>query len=136
MHPRESVLVSSPERATRMRCPRSRDALCSAPGPGADVYGRRPSVIVGLMDYGHLGPRLDARPLFAPELAALLGTLRALPPDAWWLEAVPGWTVHDVAAHLLGDCYGRLSRGRDGYGAGPTPSAGEPLPRFIDRLNQ
>jgi uncharacterized protein (TIGR03083 family) len=87
------------------------------------------------MDCAHLGPQLDARPLFAPELAALLGTLRALRPEEWHLEAVPGWTVHDVAAHLLGDCYGRLSRGRDGHRAGPAPAADEPLPRFIDRLN-
>lgn len=88
------------------------------------------------MDGAHLGPRLDARPHFAPELAELLRTLRALGPQDWQRPAVPGWTVHDVTAHLLGDCYGRLSGGRDGYRDGPAPAADEPLPRYIDRMNQ
>jgi hypothetical protein len=48
-----------------------------------------------------LGPRIDARPLFGPELEAFLGLLRGLRAPDWRRITVPGWTVHDVAAHLL-----------------------------------
>ncbi len=65
-----------------------------------------------------LGPPIDARPLFVPEHAALIATLRELTPADWGREAVPGWSVRDVAAHVLGDCYGRLARHRDGQGEG------------------
>ncbi|MFE7115172.1 maleylpyruvate isomerase family mycothiol-dependent enzyme [Streptomyces sp. NPDC057654] len=87
---------------------------------------------------GHswLGPPIDARALFAPEHAALIATLRALAPADWRKEAVPGWTVRDLAAHLLGDCYGRLSRDRDGHADGPAFAAGETLEAFIHRINQ
>lgn len=94
------------------------------------------SATLDLMDCSHLGRPRDARPLFAPELAALLQTLRDLTPEGWRAEAVPGWTVRDVAAHLLGDCYGRLGRDRDGHRDGPAPAPGEALPRFLDRINQ
>ncbi|MEV0262509.1 maleylpyruvate isomerase family mycothiol-dependent enzyme [Streptomyces sp. NPDC050617] len=87
---------------------------------------------------GHswLGPPIDARALFAPEHAALIATLRGLAPADWREEAVPGWTVRDLAAHLLGDCYGRLSRDRDGHRDGPAFAAGETLETFIHRINQ
>ena len=29
----------------------------------------------------------------------------------------PGWSVHDLAAHILGDEVGQLSMGRDGFQA-------------------
>ncbi|MEU7040545.1 maleylpyruvate isomerase family mycothiol-dependent enzyme [Streptomyces varsoviensis] len=83
-----------------------------------------------------LGAPIDARPLFAPEHAALMATLRGLTPDEWRAEAVPGWTVRDLAAHLLGDFYGRLSRDRDGHQEGPGFAAGETLEAFIHRINQ
>ncbi len=83
-----------------------------------------------------IGPPIDVRPLFAPEQAALMTTLRGLAPADWRAEAVPGWTVRDLAAHLLGDFYGRLSRDRDDHQAGPAPMAGEPLEAFIHRINQ
>jgi hypothetical protein len=53
-----------------------------------------------------LGAPIDARPLFAPEQAALMTTLRGLAPADWAKEALPGWTVRDLAAHVLGDFYG------------------------------
>ncbi|WP_067964624.1 maleylpyruvate isomerase family mycothiol-dependent enzyme [Nocardiopsis trehalosi] len=90
----------------------------------------------GVVGYGHLGPPIDARPLFTPEHTELIATLRALGPADWEREAVPGWTVRDVAAHVLGDCYGRLARDRDGHGGGPAPAPGEPLEGFIHRVNQ
>ncbi|WP_369266020.1 maleylpyruvate isomerase family mycothiol-dependent enzyme [Streptomyces harbinensis] len=87
-------------------------------------------------EISRLGAPIDARPLFAAEHAALLATLRALRPDDWRAEAVPGWSVRDLAAHLLGDCYGRLARDRDGHRDGPAPAPGETLEAFIHRANQ
>ncbi|GAA2080737.1 maleylpyruvate isomerase family mycothiol-dependent enzyme [Streptomyces albiaxialis] len=89
-----------------------------------------------MKDLSRLGPPIDAGPLFAPEHAALMATLRALRPEEWRAEAVPGWTVRDVAAHLLGDFYGRLARDRDGHQEGPAPEPGEALEAFIHRINQ
>jgi uncharacterized protein (TIGR03083 family) len=61
-------------------------------------------------------PRIDTLHLFPGERAALLGVLGALSPAEWELPtACPGWSVKDVAAHLLGDDIGRLSWGRDSY---------------------
>ncbi|MFJ5993968.1 maleylpyruvate isomerase family mycothiol-dependent enzyme [Streptomyces sp. NPDC092370] len=79
-----------------------------------------------------LGAPIDARPLFGPELQALLGLLRGLRPAEWERIAVPGWTVHDVAAHLLGDYRARL-----GLREPPAPFApGETLEAFVHRANQ
>ncbi|KOT57936.1 MULTISPECIES: maleylpyruvate isomerase family mycothiol-dependent enzyme [Streptomyces] len=83
-----------------------------------------------------LGTPIDARPLFAPEHAALMATVRGLAPADWGREAVPGWTVRDLVAHLLGDFYGRLSRDRDGHREGPAFAPGETLEAFIHRINQ
>ncbi|WLW57342.1 maleylpyruvate isomerase family mycothiol-dependent enzyme [Streptomyces sp. YU58] len=78
-----------------------------------------------------LGDPIDARPLFGPELEALLGTLRGLRPDDWCRTALPRWTVQDVAAHILGDYHGRLGRGsRTAFAPGET------LEAFIHRTNQ
>lgn len=70
------------------------------------------------------------------ERRALLDVLATLSPEQWSAPtACKGWTVHDVAAHLLGVHLGRLSRIRDGYEplrCGP----GETLPTFLDRINQ
>ncbi|KUL25935.1 maleylpyruvate isomerase family mycothiol-dependent enzyme [Streptomyces regalis] len=87
-------------------------------------------------DDSWLGPPIDARPFFAPEHTALITTLRALAPADWAREAVPGWSVRDVAAHLLGDCYGRLARHRDGHQEGPAFAPGETLEAYIHRVNQ
>ncbi|MFI7321899.1 maleylpyruvate isomerase family mycothiol-dependent enzyme [Streptomyces venezuelae] len=90
----------------------------------------------GVPDHSWLGSPIDARPLFAREHAALMDTLRGLSPADWGKEAVPGWTVRDVAAHLLGDFYGRLGRDRDGHRGGPAFAPGETLEAFIHRINQ
>lgn len=65
-----------------------------------------------------------------------MATLRGLAPADWGQEAVPGWSVHDLVAHLLGDFYGRLGRDRDGHRGGPAPAPGETLEGFIHRINQ
>jgi uncharacterized protein (TIGR03083 family) len=52
-----------------------------------------------------------------PELLdTLLDLLHQLSPNEWQQPtACTGWSVHDVALHLLGDDVGMLSRRRDGY---------------------
>lgn len=52
--------------------------------------------------------------LFEPMLDQLLQLLRQLSEREWNL-ATPcaGWTVKDIALHLLGGEIGQLSRGRD-----------------------
>jgi uncharacterized protein (TIGR03083 family) len=94
------------------------------------------SCLNDLPGFSWLGAPIDARALFAPEQAALMATLRGLVPADWGKEAVPGWTVRDLAAHLLGDFYGRLARDRDGYQQGPSFAPGETLEAFIHRTNQ
>ncbi|MFI9771660.1 maleylpyruvate isomerase family mycothiol-dependent enzyme [Streptomyces sp. NPDC052415] len=81
-----------------------------------------------------LGEPIDARSLFGPELASLLDLLRGLRSDEWSRTAVPGWTVADLAAHILGDYYGRLGWSTAGHQR--TMAAGETLEAFIHRVNQ
>lgn len=86
-------------------------------------------------DISWLGPPIDVRPLFAPQQEAFAGLLRGLTPAQWERSTIcPGWDVKDIAAHVLGDHIGRLSRHRDGY-APPRPRVGETLPVFLDRFN-
>ncbi|MBU3862728.1 maleylpyruvate isomerase family mycothiol-dependent enzyme [Streptomyces sp. 4503] len=82
-----------------------------------------------------LGSPIDARSLFAPEQAALMATLRGLASADWGKEAVSGWTVRDLAAHILGDFCGRLARDRDGHQDGPGFALGETPEAFIHRIN-
>ncbi|MFB7208822.1 maleylpyruvate isomerase family mycothiol-dependent enzyme [Streptomyces sp. NPDC056255] len=86
---------------------------------------------------GHswLGAPIDVRSLFAPEQAALMTMLRGLASADWGKAAVPGWTVRDLAVHILGDFYGRLARDRDGHRDGPGPAPDETLEAFIHRIN-
>jgi uncharacterized protein (TIGR03083 family) len=54
--------------------------------------------------------------LFPETLDALLDLLTSLPPDDWQQPTVcAGWTVKDIAQHLLGGEIGILSRKRDHY---------------------
>jgi uncharacterized protein (TIGR03083 family) len=87
-------------------------------------------------EFSWLGTPIDARFLFAPERAELLTYLHGLSPANWHEEAVPGWTVRDLTAHVLGDDYFRISRDRDGYQEGPAFAPGETLEAFIHRINQ
>jgi uncharacterized protein (TIGR03083 family) len=78
---------------------------------------------------------LDIAHLLGPERARLLQLLRGLPEEAWTLPTpCPGWDVHSLAAHLLGDDLGRLGRSRDGW-VDTGPPDGEGMVPFIDRLN-
>jgi uncharacterized protein (TIGR03083 family) len=69
-------------------------------------------------------PPIDTLPLYPGERSALLELLRDLSASDWEAPTVcSGWSVKDVAAHLLGDDIGRLSWGRDGY-VNPAFAAG------------
>ena len=80
--------------------------------------------------------------LFREERAALLELLSSLADEEWGRPTVcPGWSAKDIAAHLLGDDIGRLSRGRDAFaGATFVPSGGRSfeaeLLAFINRQNE
>ncbi|WP_217238469.1 maleylpyruvate isomerase family mycothiol-dependent enzyme [Streptomyces sp. AC555_RSS877] len=85
-------------------------------------------------DLAWLGEPTDARPLFGPELASLLDLLRGLRRSEWSRTAVPDWTVHDLAAHILGDYHGRLGWSSESHTR--AMAAGETLEAFIHRVNQ
>ncbi|XVQ10536.1 maleylpyruvate isomerase family mycothiol-dependent enzyme [Spirillospora sp. CA-255316] len=88
-----------------------------------------------MIDTSWLGPAIDVRPLFAGQHAAFIGALRGLGDDEWDRPTVcPGWSVKDVAAHVLGDHAGRLSMFRDGHRV-LAPRDGEAFTAFIDRIN-
>jgi uncharacterized protein (TIGR03083 family) len=54
--------------------------------------------------------------LFPDERAALLDVLRSLDAEQWERPTVcAGWSVGDIARHLVADDLGRLSRERDDY---------------------
>jgi uncharacterized protein (TIGR03083 family) len=79
--------------------------------------------------------------LFAPALQSLLSLLRDLSAEEWQAPTVcPGWTVKDVAAHLLGVDVGNLSIRRDGFRDTSTPHPAdqtwEASVAFLATLNQ
>ncbi|HEY5247957.1 MAG TPA: maleylpyruvate isomerase N-terminal domain-containing protein, partial [Dermatophilaceae bacterium] len=91
-------------------------------------------------------PAVDVRPLLGQERADLVAFLRTLTPADWDRRtAVPGWTVRDIALHILGDDLGWLSRGRDGERSGRLDprgdyrdfvhALGEKNQRFVDGLS-
>jgi uncharacterized protein (TIGR03083 family) len=80
--------------------------------------------------------------LFPEEREALLRLLASFSAPKWDLLTVcPGWSVKDIAAHLLADDLGRLARGRDAYApaafipSGPENVEGQLL-EFINRQNE
>jgi uncharacterized protein (TIGR03083 family) len=79
--------------------------------------------------------RTDARPLL-PRLRVELTALLAGLESADWARptACPGWSVHDLAAHLLGVELGNVSVRRDRWGLGPGD--GEDLDTWLNRFNQ
>jgi len=85
-------------------------------------------------------PHLDTAALFAPLGRELLSLLGGLLPADWERPTVcPGWTVRDVAAHLLDTALRRISAGRDGHRPpgppAPITSYGE-LVAFLNGLNR
>jgi uncharacterized protein (TIGR03083 family) len=76
--------------------------------------------------------------LFPEERSRLLDLLLGLTPDQWQAEtSCPGWSVKDIAAHVLGDDLNNLSGGRDGYRDAWFEAAGwDDLVAFINRRNE
>jgi hypothetical protein len=88
-----------------------------------------------MTDTSWLGPAIDVRPLPTEHQAAFIDLLRGLGAHEWDRATVcPGWSVKDVAAHVLGDQVGRLSIHRDGFHV-LRPRDGEVFSAFLDRIN-
>jgi uncharacterized protein (TIGR03083 family) len=86
-------------------------------------------------------PPIDVRDLFPAERQALLQLLSDLTDDQWATPTVcPGWTVKDVALHVLGVDLGNLAVQRDGFidasAAGPCGDEWEALVAFVADLNE
>lgn len=75
--------------------------------------------------------------LFPELLQHLLSLLDSL-TDAEWQSAttLPGWTVKDIAQHLLGGDVGNLSRRRDNFQLPVTINGWEDIVAFVNRLNE
>jgi len=75
--------------------------------------------------------------LFPEILDRLLELLSSLSTEDWERPtACEGWSVKDVALHLLGDDIGNLSRKRDAYSPAGEPIEGwDELVSLINRLN-
>jgi uncharacterized protein (TIGR03083 family) len=73
---------------------------------------------------------------FAEMRAQLLTLLNSLTPEEWETPTVcEGWTVKDVALHMLGDDIGVLSRLRDGYSLSVNINGWGDLVTFINNIN-
>lgn len=83
----------------------------------------------------------DLRPLFPRERAALLEVLRSLSPDEWQLPTLcDGWSIHDIALHLLNGDLRFIASHRDGYRSPHGPSVQPPYGRaevtaLVDEIN-
>ncbi|GAA0238305.1 maleylpyruvate isomerase family mycothiol-dependent enzyme [Cryptosporangium japonicum] len=85
------------------------------------------------MDFGR---PIDVRPLFPVERAELLALLGTLDEDAWHAPTpCPGWSVHDLVAHVVHDYLRRLSGGRDGWTGGWIPVPDAELGPVLNRAN-
>ncbi|HET9494063.1 MAG TPA: maleylpyruvate isomerase family mycothiol-dependent enzyme [Chloroflexia bacterium] len=74
--------------------------------------------------------------LFDDERAVLISLLSGLSAEEWERPtACAGWSVKDVALHILGGDLGNISRRRDGF-AGTSPAPGEDLVTFLNRFNE
>src|SRR5256885_5814581 len=82
--------------------------------------------------------RVQTLHLFEPERAALLDVLGELSPREWGAATVcPGWTVKDIAAHLVGDDLGIVARWRDGEtAASVADTSWEALVAAINERNE
>ena len=87
------------------------------------------------MMFDHLQP-LDVVHLFPEMRAELLRILRDLPDEEWQLPtACEGWSVKDVALHILADDIGYLSRHRDNDGITFVTESFEELVELINQHN-
>jgi uncharacterized protein (TIGR03083 family) len=74
---------------------------------------------------------------FAPLRERLLSLLAELDEDEWGRPtAAPGWSVKDVATHLLGGDVSILSRHRDSFSSPQKLESYSDLVELVDRLNR
>jgi uncharacterized protein (TIGR03083 family) len=79
--------------------------------------------------------RVDARPLLPQLRGELTSLLADLSGEDWSrATACPGWSVHAVAAHLLGVELGNVSVRRDAWALGPGER--EDLDTWLNAFNQ
>ena len=76
--------------------------------------------------------------LFPGLLHELIDVLEQLKPREWALPTpCPGWSVHDVVAHILGGEFSQLSIGRDGHLGGLIdPYSWDGLVKGLNDLNE
>lgn len=75
--------------------------------------------------------------LFPEILDELIGLLTGLSAEEWSKPtACPGWSVKDVALHLLGVEVGNLSRRRDGHALDVSLASWEELVTFVNDWNR
>jgi uncharacterized protein (TIGR03083 family) len=81
---------------------------------------------------------VDVRDRFEPERSALLDVLEGLTPRDWDAATIcPGWTVKDLAAHLVGDDMGIVARWRDDHVSGSIATdSWDELVAEINRRNE
>src|SRR5262245_41299737 len=92
-----------------------------------------------------MSARTPLTPLFTAELFRPLGErllelLGGLTPMDWAKPTIaPGWSVHDVAAHLLDTAWRRVGSERDGRALPPPahpPTSYRELVDFLNGLNR
>jgi uncharacterized protein (TIGR03083 family) len=75
--------------------------------------------------------------LFPEVLAELVKLLSSLSVEEWEKTTkCPGWSVRDVALHLLGGEIGNLSRRRDGFALGASIADWDELVMYVNDWNQ
>jgi uncharacterized protein (TIGR03083 family) len=85
-------------------------------------------------------PPVEVLDLFPDERRNLLLLLASLTDEQWGAPTVcPGWTVQDVALHLLGVDVANISRRRDGFraphAAGPANDSWVATVDFVNQFN-
>ena len=76
-------------------------------------------------------------PLFPELRAVLLDVVSKLSAEQWAMPtACAGWSVKDVALHILGDDVGNLSRRRDGFSERSDFAGWDDLVRWINYRNE
>src|SRR5258708_6133547 len=75
--------------------------------------------------------------LFPQERAALIDLLSGLTEGEWEEPTIcAGWSVRDVALHILGGDLGNISRRRDGFSSpSGTLQRGESIVTLVNRIN-
>lgn len=81
-------------------------------------------------------PPIQTAPLFPVLHQKLMGLLRQLSPDEWHRETIcAGWSVKDIASHLLDTSLRTIALYRDAYASPDTPSI-RSYRDLVDYLNQ